>query len=216
MPDPTCPAECGTDALRTSKDAYNAALTFSVVYRCRLLGQVTGLQSLDLECRDEEEYITLLRGFTLLKQSKDEAAREGLTEAQGTADTPVFARRSIKRAEALWTSGPDAALKQQHRHPSASHDPITKLFEPSVLFDPWRLVGSRVANKPSPHLLPPTRFLGWTTPGTQVWARLHMAGLEVRCVFGWDLATVLLKVRCPEWRLEEMAERLHLKLRKRD
>ena len=43
-----------------------------------------------------------------------------------------------------------------------------------------------------------------------------MAGLEVQCVYSWDLARVLLKVRCPQWRLEEMAEKMHMKLRRRD
>lgn len=56
------------------------------------------------------------------------------------------------------------------------------------------------------------QFLGWTSAGTQIWARLKMAGLEVKCVFSWDLKRVILKIRCPQWRLEEVAERNHMKL----
>jgi hypothetical protein len=39
-----------------------------------------------------------------------------------------------------------------------------------------------------------------------------MAGLEVKCVFSWDLRRVMLKLRCPQHRLEEVAERMHLKV----
>ncbi len=49
---------------------------------------------------------------------------------------------------------------------------------------------------PRPPLpLPPAQFLGWTSAGTQIWARLRMSGLEVKCVFSWDLRRILLKVR---------------------
>jgi hypothetical protein len=43
-----------------------------------------------------------------------------------------------------------------------------------------------------------------------------MAGLEVKCVFCWDLRRIILKIRCPQWRLEEVAEKIHMKLRNRD
>ena len=43
-----------------------------------------------------------------------------------------------------------------------------------------------------------------------------MAGLDVKPVFAWDLSRVILKVRCPQWRLEEVAEHIKLKLRNRD
>ena len=64
--------------------------------------------------------------------------------------------------------------------------------------------------------VPPAQFLGWTSPGTQIWARLKMAGLVVKCVYSCDLRRVILKVRCPQWKLEEIAERIHMKLRNRD
>lgn len=43
-------------------------------------------------------------------------------------------------------------------------------------------------------LLPPAQFLGWRSAGTQIWARLKMAGLDVKVAFSWDLRQVLLKV----------------------
>lgn len=63
---------------------------------------------------------------------------------------------------------------------------------------------------------PPAQFLGWNSAGTQIWARLKMSGLEVKCVFSWDLKRVILKIKCPEWKLEEMAEYMHLKLKNKD
>jgi hypothetical protein len=64
--------------------------------------------------------------------------------------------------------------------------------------------------------LPLAQFLGWNSAGTQIWARLKMAGLDVKCVLSWDLKRVILKIRCPAWRLEQMAELMHLKLKSRD
>jgi hypothetical protein len=64
--------------------------------------------------------------------------------------------------------------------------------------------------------LPLAQFLGWNSAGTQIWARLKMAGLDVKCVLSWDLKRVILKIRCPAWRLEQMAEQMHLKLKSRD
>jgi len=64
--------------------------------------------------------------------------------------------------------------------------------------------------------LPPAQFLGWRSAGTQIWARLKMAGLDVKVAFSWDLRQVLLKVRCPQWRLEDVAEYMHMKLRNCD
>jgi hypothetical protein len=43
-----------------------------------------------------------------------------------------------------------------------------------------------------------------------------MAGLDVKCVFSWDLNKVILKIRCPQWRLEEVAEYMHMRLKTRD
>jgi hypothetical protein len=63
--------------------------------------------------------------------------------------------------------------------------------------------------------IPPAQFLGWTSAGTQIWARLKMAGCDVECQFSWDLHRVLMKIRCPQWRLEDAAEKLGLKLKTR-
>jgi hypothetical protein len=43
-----------------------------------------------------------------------------------------------------------------------------------------------------------------------------MAGLEVKCVFSWDLRRIILKIRCPQSRLEQVAEKMHIKLKNRE
>jgi hypothetical protein len=68
-------------------------------------------------------------------------------------------------------------------------------------------------NRPNTLRLPLAQFLGWKSAGTQIWARLKMAGLDVKVVFSYDLTRIILKLRCPKWRLEQMAEQMHLKLK---
>jgi anoctamin-8 len=64
--------------------------------------------------------------------------------------------------------------------------------------------------------IPVAQFLGWNSAGTQIWARLKMAGLDVKCVYSSDLNRVILKIRCPKWRLEQMAEQMHMKVKTKD
>jgi hypothetical protein len=51
------------------------------------------------------------------------------------------------------------------------------------------------------------------TPGTQIWARLRLAGLETERIFDLDTKNVMIKLRCPTDRLIDVAEVLQLKLR---
>jgi hypothetical protein len=209
--DPTVPGSSATDSLRRSKDPFNPAFTFSIVFRRKLLGRVTGLETFDMECSDEEQYVCLLRGFTILHQERMRASE--LAE-DSAVDPSAFATDALRRAEDLWTSGRNIISKR--RVPRSSVDPVAKLFEPSVFLDPWQLVGLKAKQQrfgAQKLTLAPSRFLGWSSAGTQIWARLHMSGLEVKCVYSHDLSRVLLKVRCPDWRLEEMAERMRIKLR---
>lgn len=213
--DPTASGQLGTETLRASKDPFNAGTTFSVVFRRRVLGRAVGVATLDIECATEEEYWLLVHGFSLMKAKCDKAAAAE-AETAATEQLPAFATDALKQVEALWTTGRAFVAAKAQKEPE---DPVMKLFEPSSL-DPWRMLwlGSRGAGGlgKGAMRLPPSRFLGWASAGTQIWARLHMAGLAVKCVYSWDLSKIILKVRCPEWRLEEMAEKMHLKLRRHD
>jgi hypothetical protein len=71
------------------------------------------------------------------------------------------------------------------------------------------------------HYLPSARpppsdyFLGFRSPGTQIWSRLRQAGLETHRIYNVDTRSVLIKIRCPEDRLMDVAEVLRMKLKTR-
>ncbi len=67
-----------------------------------------------------------------------------------------------------------------------------------------------------PSAPPPAYFLGWYSRGTQVWSRLRMAGLEVERLYHVDTRRVMLRIRLPVERMEAVAERMRLRLRRRD
>lgn len=60
---------------------------------------------------------------------------------------------------------------------------------------------------------PSDYFLGFSSPGTQIWSRLRQAGLETQRIYALDTRQVMLKVRCPIDRLQDVAEALKLKLK---
>lgn len=62
---------------------------------------------------------------------------------------------------------------------------------------------------------PPDYYLG-ETPGTQIWGRLRLAGLETERIFDLDTKRVILKIKCPEDRLMDVAEVLELELKTRN
>ncbi len=63
---------------------------------------------------------------------------------------------------------------------------------------------------------PSDYFLGFTSPGTQIWGRLRQAGLETQRLYSLDTRKVMIKVRCPVDRLQDVAEALKLKLKTKD
>ena len=60
---------------------------------------------------------------------------------------------------------------------------------------------------------PSDYFLGFSSPGTQIWSRLRQAGLETQRLYALDTRKVMIKVRCPIDRLQDVAEALKLKLK---
>jgi hypothetical protein len=90
-------------------------------------------------------------------------------------------------------------------------NPVTALFEPPTMInksakrminnfggkkEKLRMATPNNTNNNADGLtpLPPAQFLGWTSPGTQIWARLKMAGLDVKCVFSWDLRYICMYI----------------------
>lgn len=63
---------------------------------------------------------------------------------------------------------------------------------------------------------PSDYFLGFSSPGTQIWGRLRQAGLETQRLYSLDTRKVMIKVRCPVDRLQDVAEALKLKMKTKD
>ncbi|KAL3915624.1 MAG: hypothetical protein SGILL_005560 [Bacillariaceae sp.] len=70
----------------------------------------------------------------------------------------------------------------------------------------------------APGAVPPPSdyFLGFKSPGTQIWSRLRLAGLETQRVYAIDTNRVMIKIRCPEDRLTDVAEVLRIKMETKD
>lgn len=47
----------------------------------------------------------------------------------------------------------------------------------------------------------------------KIWSRLRLAGLETQRVYAVDTRRVMIKIRCPEDRLTDLAEVLRLKMK---
>ena len=210
MPDDIVPA---TEDLRLSEDLYVASLTFSLVVR--VASALSGYTTLDIECDSEENYCLLFSGFQLLH---DEAAHR---QAQNMLKASEKDRQRYEVAKKVWGESARALL---HPEPApALLDPVSALFEQPSRYYAASSSGSGNGYPPtystSEHTggskgmaslaggvsaasikkkayLPPAQFLGWKAPGTQIWARLKMAGLQVKVVFSWDLRRVILKIRC--------------------
>lgn len=227
--DPTDVGQLGTAAIRRSLDVCNPSLTFSVVVRSA--SSLSGYVTLDIECKDLNTYFVLLRGFQLVQE---DAVKKKSEQPQQTISDSL--KRKWDDITELWASA-QTALRRAEADPA---DPIAALFQPiridafsSLMADKKDLTARQMLNRARiarmsakkssssasvidlKASLPPAQFLGWTSAGTQVWARLKMAGLEVKCCFSWDLKRVLFKIRCPQWRLEEVAEHMHMKLKNR-
>jgi len=61
--------------------------------------------------------------------------------------------------------------------------------------------------------IPPPDFYLGESPGTQIWARLRLAGLQTERIFDLDTKNVMIKLRCPTERLVDVAEVLQLKVK---
>lgn len=64
--------------------------------------------------------------------------------------------------------------------------------------------------------IPPPDFYLGETPGTQIWGRLRLAGLETERMFDLETRNVMIKIKCPRDRLMDVAEVLELELRTKD
>lgn len=157
--------------------------------------------SLDLETATEGEYWMILKGFILLHRD----ASTGRFAAQRAAGFGSYHRY----AEAMEKSAADCGTKCFTEALPPPKTFIQRLIRknddeqaPAVQYD-----GS----------VPPSDyFLGFSSPGTQIWGRLRQAGLETQRLYSLDTRKVMIKVRCPVDRLQDVAEALKMKLKTKD
>ena len=181
------------------------------------------IKHLDIECDDEESYHLLTIGLKLLLG--DVIVRNQSELDLESAAAASRKKRSLTVLASTWLSSMTLYRDEYCDDPAATliddgkrQSIVTGLqFLCSKL--PSLTLNSNAhppSSSSSSSSLPPAQFLGWKSAGTQIWARLKLAGLEVKCVFSWEMNKIILKIRCPNWRLEEVAERINLKLRRRD
>jgi hypothetical protein len=172
-------------------------LSFSIVYRRLLSSQ--GYETLDLECDNEETYFILLRGFYMLREEAEDRRKALLLEYQ---------QQQAKQKHGIAWLWDTIRTRCSSSSEKQANDPISVLYESqddrgifsAFLSAPKRSDIVNMYPKQQQWLegekmeLPPAQFLGWNTAGTQIWARLAMAGLDVKPVYSWDLTRILLKV----------------------
>ena len=205
--------EHGTSSLRQSDTVYDSNTTFSIIVPSlhgRFIRDYSEIdfsekwcegkrkslfRSLDLEALTEGEYWMLLKGFILLHRD---------------ASTGRFA---AQRA-----SGFGSYYRYQEENGAADTQRFIEALPPPKTFI-QRLIGKSQQDKIVPYnaTAPPSDyFLGFTSPGTQIWGRLRQAGLETQRIYSLDTRKVMIKVRCPVDRLQDVAEALKLKLKTKE
>jgi hypothetical protein len=213
--DPRVAGELGTASLRKSQSDYDVQHTFSVVTKNPRLplakktavsekwysgeGTEAQFKSIDLEAATEGEYWLVFRGFLLLHRdaatgrfAKDRAAGFGSNYRDPDANALQKDVYSEPRTISRW------AKWVAHMR---SMDLTLELYGAAA-----------------PGAVPPPSdyFLGFKSPGTQIWSRLRQAGLETTRIYGIDTRRVMIKLKCPPDRLTDVAEVLRIKLLTRD
>lgn len=141
-------------------------------------------RSLDIEMYTEGEYWMVLKGFTLLHRDASNG-RFAAMRAGGFGSYHRYADSTSNNQKMFSEVLPPAKSKD-------GEDPV---------------------QQPDITAPPSDYFLGFSSPGTQIWSRLRQAGLETQRIYALDTRKVMLKVRCPIDRLQDVAEALKLKLK---
>jgi hypothetical protein len=218
-PDPRADiGERGTNSLRRSKSSFSEKFSFSLVMRSaqRLArnntasidehenkwykneGNDSQFAYLDLEAATEGEYWLIFRGFLLLHRDA------------------VVGRFAEQRKAGF---GNQTGLDAENRlHKDEFHEPVTAGYLERLIVKLRDLDTTYMKGFTLPGAKPPPSdyFLGFRSPGTQIWSRLRQAGFETQRVYSLDPRRVMIKVRCPSDRLMDVAEVLRLKLKTRD
>lgn len=212
--------ELGTASLRRSLSTYDNDSSFSLIVTSaaqRFLKTPTDdltdtwqqgegsehlFKTLDFEAATEGEYWLVLRGLLLLY-------RDALTKKQNSSG-----KTGIGGGEPNGFGGGKTAnenlLQQDMFVEPTMVGCLEKLFVKYGKLDDDYIRGAVMPGAKPP---PSDYFLGFKSPGTQIWSRLRWAGLETQRIFSADPRKVMIKIRCPEDRLTDLAEVLRLKMK---
>ena len=181
----------GTPTLRLSADIPNLARSFSLIFGDK------NSDVIDLECLKDEEYDVLYHGFAVLLDLIN----------SGEDISPRSALRPNRSSFGGGDGSGDGSEGGKERSSSVV-SAVGGLFSPSL----------RRPSKPKTMAPMPQaeQFLGWKSAGTQIYARLQRAGLIVKKVYSHDRRQLLLKLKLPDAKLEEVAELQRYKVRGRD
>lgn len=168
-------------------------------------------KSLDFETATEGEYWLIFRGFLLLHRD----AMSGRFASDRTAGIGGGARpTSIDSGEFNVENSVAENMLQQDMY----IEPSTIGGFEKLAVKVRKIDDDYIRGAVMPGAIPPPSdyFLGFKSPGTQIWSRLRLAGLETQRVYSVDTRRVMIKIRCPEDRLTDVAEVLRLKMKTKE
>ena len=225
----------GTPSLRLSGDIHNPARTFSLIFgespRHRTwMSLSTSDSAIDIECFSDEQYDLLFHGFTNLLKQYSEQGSMSYTPAHSLYSSPGKGAASLEggdlqhQQQTTWgrtgraaSSSPAAAAAGEAAGAAAlaTGRPWRCARPPPPMVESWQARRRRaaVAAKEMPEA---EQFLGWRTAGTQIYARLQSAGLRVKKVWYHDRRRLILKLKLPNHKLEELAETHRYHVRQKD
>ena len=175
-------------------------------------------RTFDLEAETEGEYWLIFRGFLQLQRdaqngrfagdrrggmgshySAGELEKKEHEEAEKTISGSGLKKRIIGGEE-------DGESDDDEVDDEDNGKDKSRLSKLSSFLSSWRKSSGYTTSNPPPAPPPADYFLGFKSPGTQIWARLRQAGLETKRVYALDTRRVMIKLRCSEERLEDVAE----------
>ena len=214
--------ELGTASLRRSLSQYDNEFSFSLITSGahRFIkspsdnltdawqqgdGSEHLFKTLDFEAATEGEYWLVLRGLLLLY-------RDAMNKKHNSNGTT-----GIGGGEPNGIAGGETTQENRLQQDMFVEPSMVGCIEKLVV-KMRKLDDDYIRGAVMPGAVPPPSdyFLGFKSPGTQIWSRLRWAGLETQRVFSADPRKVMIKIRCPEDRLTDLAEVLRLKIKTKE
>ena len=220
----------GVSSLRKSKSEYHGPHSFSIVLKASQNsfkkpnltsslaserwyagdGRDAEFKCVDFEAATEGEYWLLFRGFLLLHRDVV-SGRFAAQRAAGFGSN--YNRREIDRL-----NQEDESARHNILQKDVYHEPPTIGWIERMVAKAREIDLSYMDGSAEPGAVPPPSdyFLGFKSPGTQIWSRLRQAGLETNRIYALDTKRILIKVHCPDDRLMDVAEVLRIQLKTRN